>query len=143
VRLASIVAGEKAESYLNTAHRLLAVFELRLRELAVAVPLMCCSADMISVPSRKQVVLVGSKSSPELTNMLSAAHSVYDPNKTVIHIDPSSSDEIEFWEEHNSNVAEMAKKNRNSEKVVALVCQHFTCSPPVFDSSSLTRLLSK
>jgi len=61
----------------------------------------------------------------------------------VIHIDPSSSDEIEFWEEHNSNVAEMAKKNRNSEKVVALVCQHFTCSPPVFDSSSLTRLLSK
>ncbi|CAE6138872.1 unnamed protein product [Arabidopsis arenosa] len=143
VRLASIVAGEKADSYLNTAHRLLAVFELRLREMAVAVPLMCCAADMISVPSTKQVVLVGSKSSAELNNMLSAAHSVYDPNKTVIHIDPSNSDEMEFWEEHNSNVAEMAKKNRNSEKVVALVCQHFTCSPPVFDSSSLTRLLSK
>lgn len=51
--------------------------------MAVAVPLMCCAADMISVPSRKQVVLVGSKSSPELNNMLSAAHSVYDPNKTV------------------------------------------------------------
>lgn len=46
-------------------------------------PLMCCAADMISVPSRKQVVLVGSKSSEELNNMLSAAHSVYDPNKTV------------------------------------------------------------
>ncbi|CAH2071820.1 unnamed protein product [Thlaspi arvense] len=143
VRLASIVYGEKAKSYLNTAQRLLAVFELRLRELAVAVPLMCCAADMISVPSRKQVVLVGSNSSVELNNMLSTAHSVYDPNKTVIHIDPSSSDEMEFWEEHNSNVAEMAKKNRNSEKVVALVCQHFTCSPPVFDSSSLVRLLSK
>ncbi|VVB07078.1 unnamed protein product [Arabis nemorensis] len=118
VRLASIVAGEKADSYLNTAHRLLAVFELKLREMAVAVPLMCCAADMISVPSRKQVVL-------------------------VIHIDPSSSNEMEFWEDHNSNVAEMAKRNRNSEKVVALVCQHFTCSPPVFDSSSLTRLLCK
>lgn len=60
-----------------------AVFELRLKELSVAVPLMCCAADMISVPSRKQVVLVGSKSSAELNNMLCAAHSVYDPNKTV------------------------------------------------------------
>lgn len=60
-----------------------AVFELRLKELAVAVPLMCCAADMISVPSRKQVVLVGSKSCAELNNMLCAAHSVYDPNKTV------------------------------------------------------------
>lgn len=111
VRLASIVAGDKANSYLTTAQRLLvnklnnltqsaihlrffvnvslcccflqAVFELRLKEMAVAVPLMCCAADMISVPSRKQVVLVGSKSSAELNNMLTAAHSVYDPNKTV------------------------------------------------------------
>ncbi|CAH8357586.1 unnamed protein product [Eruca vesicaria subsp. sativa] len=50
VRLASIVAGEKANSYLTTAHCLLqAVLELRLKELAVAVPpLMCCAADMIS-----------------------------------------------------------------------------------------------
>lgn len=62
----------------------------------------------------------------------------------MIHIDPWSSDEMEFWEEYNSNVAEMAKRNnRDSDKVVALVCQHFTCSSPVFDSSSLTRLLSK
>lgn len=61
----------------------------------------------------------------------------------MIHIDPWSSDEMEFWEEYNSNVAEMAKRNRDSDKVVALVCQHFTCSPPVSDSSSLTRLLSK
>lgn len=64
-------------------------------------------------------------------------------DEQVIHIDPWGSDEMEFWEECNSSVAEMAKRNRNSEKVVALVCQHFTCSSPVFDSSSLTRLLSK
>ncbi|CAF2125496.1 unnamed protein product [Brassica napus] len=42
----------------------------------------------------------------------------------------------------HSNVAEMAKGNKNSEKVVTLACQHFACST-VFDSSSLTRLLSK
>ncbi|CAG7881716.1 unnamed protein product [Brassica rapa] len=36
----------------------------------------------------------------------------------------------------------MAKGNKNSEKVATLACQHFACST-VFDSSSLTRLLSK
>lgn len=60
-----------------------AVFEKRLEEMAMAVPLMCCAADMLSVPSRKQVVLVGPKSSLEFENMLAAAHSSYDPNKNV------------------------------------------------------------
>lgn len=60
-----------------------AVFETRLKEMAMAVPLMCCAADMLSVPSRKQVVLVGPKSSLEFENMLAAALESYDPNKTV------------------------------------------------------------
>lgn len=60
-----------------------AVFEKRLKDAAVAVPLMCCAADMLSVPSRKQVVLVGSKLLPEFENMLAAAHASYEPNKTV------------------------------------------------------------
>lgn len=60
-----------------------AVFETRLKEMAVAVPLMCCAADIISVLSRKQVVLVGHKPSLEFDNMLAAAHASYDPNKTV------------------------------------------------------------
>lgn len=60
-----------------------AVFERRLKDAAVAVPLMCCAADMLCVPSRKQVVLVGSKLLPEFENMLAAAHASYEPNKTV------------------------------------------------------------
>ena len=60
-----------------------AVFEARLKDTAMAVPLMCCAADMLSVPSRKQVVLVGHKPSLEFDNMLVAAHAQYDPNKTV------------------------------------------------------------
>lgn len=51
--------------------------------MAMAVPLMCCAADMLFVPSRKQVVLVGHKPSLEFENMLAAAHAQYDPNKTV------------------------------------------------------------
>ena len=51
--------------------------------MAMAVPLMCCAADMISLPSRKQVVLVGHKFCSEFDDMLAAAHASYDPNKTV------------------------------------------------------------
>lgn len=54
-----------------------------MKDTAVAVPLMCCAADMVAFPSRKQVVLVGVKSSEEFENMVAAAHAAYDPNKTV------------------------------------------------------------
>lgn len=64
-----------------------AVFETRLKDMAMAVPLMCCAADLISVPSRKQVVLVGHRESSEFDNMLAAAHALYDPNRTVSNTD--------------------------------------------------------
>lgn len=143
VRLASMVTGTKSDYYRQNAEHLLAVFEMRLKDMAVAVPLMCCGADMLSVPSRKQVVLVGHKPSSEFENMLAAAHALYDPNKTVIHIDPSNAEEMQFWEENNSNVALMAKNNFAADKVVALVCQNFTCSAPVTDPGSLVALLSQ
>ncbi|GAV83367.1 DUF255 domain-containing protein [Cephalotus follicularis] len=143
VRLASMVAGHKSEYYRQNVEHLLAVFESRLKEMAMAVPLMCCAADMFYDPSRKQVVLVGHKPSKEFESMLTAVHASYDPNKTVIHIDPDNKEEMEFWERNNSNVALMAKSNFAVDKVVALVCQNFTCSPPVTDSESLQALLSR
>ncbi|KAL0419990.1 UNVERIFIED_CONTAM: hypothetical protein Sradi_1412500 [Sesamum radiatum] len=120
-----------------------AVFEKRLKDTVMAVPLMCCAADMFSIPSRKQVVVVGPKSSPEYEGMLAAAHASYDPSRTVIHIDPTDAQEMRFWEENNDKIALMAKNNFSSDKVVALVCQDFTCNPPVYDPSSLKSLLSK
>lgn len=60
-----------------------AVFENRLKDMAMAVPLMCCAVDMLCVPSCKQVVVVGEKTSHEFENMLAAAHALYDPNRTV------------------------------------------------------------
>nr|ADV56678.1 hypothetical protein [Phaseolus vulgaris] len=171
IRLASMVSGSKAENYRRNAEHLLvckllslfplkafsshicannggmglfeAVFEKRLKDMAMAVPLMCCAADMLRVPSRKQVVVVGGRTSEEFENMLTAAHALYDPNRTVIHIDPSNKEEMEFWEVNNSNVSLMAKNNYAVNKVVALVCQNFTCSPPLTDRSSLEALLSK
>ncbi|XP_052118810.1 uncharacterized protein LOC107492509 isoform X2 [Arachis duranensis] len=143
IRLASILAESKAEHYKRNAEHLLAVFEKRLKALPMAVPLMCCAADMLRVPSRKQVVVVGERNSEEFERMLAAAHASYDPNKTVLHIDPNNKEEMEFWEQNNSNIALMAKNNHAANKAVALVCQNFTCSPPVTDQSSLDALLSK
>lgn len=60
-----------------------AVFEKRLKEQIIAVPLMCCAADMLSEPCRKQVVLAGDKSSSEFDAMVAAVHAFYDPNRMV------------------------------------------------------------
>ncbi|KAJ7977515.1 spermatogenesis-associated protein 20 [Quillaja saponaria] len=143
VRLASMVTGSRSEHYRQNAEHLLAVFETRLKDMAMAVPLMCCAADMLATPSRKQVVLVGQRTSVEFENMIAAAQALYDPNRTVIHIDPTIKEEMQFWEENNSNIALMARNNFAADEVVALVCQNFTCSPPITDSGSLKELLSK
>ena len=60
-----------------------AVFENRMKALAMAVPLMCCAADMLRVLSPKQVVVVGERNSVDFESLLAAAHASYDPNKTV------------------------------------------------------------
>lgn len=143
IRLSSLVSGSRSEYYRQNAEHLLAVFEKRLKDMAVAVPLMCCAADMFSIPSRKQVVLVGHKNSAQFETILAAAHASYDPNRTVIHIDPTDDTELQFWEENNRNVAVMAKKNFCADKVVALVCQNFTCKAPITDSGSLEAMLAQ
>ncbi|XP_024965667.1 spermatogenesis-associated protein 20 isoform X1 [Cynara cardunculus var. scolymus] len=143
VRLASMFTGARSDRYKQYAEHLLAVFEKRLKEAPVAVPLMCCAADMLSVPSKKQVVLVGKKATPEMEGMLVSVHASYDLNKTVIHIDPNDEEEIGFWKEKNPNVAAMAKSNVVAEKAVALVCRDFACKAPITDPRSLEASLLK
>lgn len=61
----------------------------------------------------------------------------------MIHIDPTDAEEVSFWEETNGNIALMAKDNASADRVIALVCQNFTCSPPVSDLKALESLLSR
>ncbi|XP_038876725.1 spermatogenesis-associated protein 20 [Benincasa hispida] len=143
IRLSSLVSGSRSNHYRQNAEHLLAVFEKRLKDMAVAVPLMCCAADMFSIPSRKQVVLVGHKNSAQFETILAAAHASYDPNRTVIHIDPTDDTELQFWEGNNRNVAVMAKNNFAADKVVALICQNFTCKAPITDPGSLEAMLAQ
>ncbi|KAL8192031.1 hypothetical protein R6Q57_028152 [Mikania cordata] len=141
VRLASMFTGTRSDCYRQNAEHLLSVFEKRLKEAPVAVPLMCCAADMLAIPSKKQVVLVGKKPSPKMEHMLVSVHASYDPNKIVIHIDPSDEEEMGFWMAKNPNVAAMAKSNFVTDNVVALVCRDFACKAPVMDPKSLEALL--
>ncbi|CAD6235031.1 unnamed protein product [Miscanthus lutarioriparius] len=143
IRLSSIFDASKSTGYKCNVEHLLAVFETRLRQLSIALPLMCCAADMLSVPSRKQVVLVGQKGSEEFQDMVAATFSLYDPNRTVIQIDPRNTEEMEFWDNNNANIAQMARSSPLGKPAVAHVCQDFKCSPPVTSPGALRGLLNK
>ncbi|CAO2167655.1 unnamed protein product [Urochloa humidicola] len=143
IRLSSIFDATKSTGYKRNVEHLLAVFETRLRQLSIALPLMCCTADMLSVLSRKQVVLVGQKGSVEFQDMVAAAFSSYDPNRTVIQIDPKNAEEMEFWDSNNASIAQMARSSPLGKQAVAHVCQNFKCSPPVTSPEALRELLNK
>uniref|UniRef100_A0A0D9V9Z2 Spermatogenesis-associated protein 20-like TRX domain-containing protein n=1 Tax=Leersia perrieri TaxID=77586 RepID=A0A0D9V9Z2_9ORYZ len=143
IRFSSIFDAAKSDGYKRNVEHLLAVFQKRLKELGIALPLMCCAADMLSLPSRKQVVLVGDKESAEFHDMVAAAFSTYDPNRTVIQIDPRNMEEMAFWESNNANIAEMARSSSLEKPAVAHVCQDFKCSPPVTSPDALRELLNK
>lgn len=143
IRLSGIFDAAKSAGYKRNVEHILAVFETRLRELGIALPLMCCAADMLSVPSRKQVVLVGEKGSAEFQDMVVATFSSYDPNRTVIQIDPRNTEEMGFWEINNANIAQMAQNSPPEKPAVAHVCQDFKCSPPVTSPDALRELLNK
>uniref|UniRef100_A0A0C9RU26 TSA: Wollemia nobilis Ref_Wollemi_Transcript_13011_2716 transcribed RNA sequence n=1 Tax=Wollemia nobilis TaxID=56998 RepID=A0A0C9RU26_9CONI len=140
LRLSSIVSGNLSDSYSHTAEHLLAVFETRIKEQAMAVPLMCCAADLLTVPSRQQVVIVGPKSTPNFESLVVASHAPYDPNKTIIQIDPSNEEDSKFWQAHNPTVFSIAQKSPEG-KALAYVCQNFMCNPPISDPLTLEQLL--
>lgn len=142
VRLTSMVSGSRSKHYRQNAEHTLAVFESRLKGMTMAVPLMCCAADMLFVPSRRQIVLVGPLHTAAFEDMISTAHASYDPHRTVIHLDPNNKEDTKFWEENNVDIANMAKGSPVADEVRAYVCQNFTCSAPVSDPKALELLLN-
>lgn len=140
IRLSLLVYGDQAEYFRRTAEHLLAVFETRMKDLPVAVPLMCCAADLLGIPTKRQIVIAGPKRSPKFQDLLNACHTLYDPDKVIIPIDPSSTEDGEFWLAHNPAVLAMAQKCPEG-KAMAYVCQNFTCHAPVDDPMVLVQLL--
>uniref|UniRef100_A0A1D1ZHJ6 Spermatogenesis-associated protein 20 n=1 Tax=Anthurium amnicola TaxID=1678845 RepID=A0A1D1ZHJ6_9ARAE len=143
IRLSSMFMDGRSDDYRQKAEHLLAVFESRLKEQSLAVPLMCCAADMLAAPSRKQVVIVGNKTSSEFKDMVSTVYSSYDPNRTVVQIDPSNREDMDFWEDNNLNMASMAKNTPTDKDAMAHVCENFVCRAPVASSDALYTLINK
>ncbi|KAI5062381.1 hypothetical protein GOP47_0022920 [Adiantum capillus-veneris] len=119
VRLSLLAHGDQSKYFHNTAEHLLAVFESRIKELPVAVPLMCCAADLLGVPSKRQIVIAGQKQSPEFQELLNASHGLYDPYKIVIPIDPSDTEDQEFWHKFNPAVLAMAQNTPTGKATVS------------------------
>ncbi|XP_078444935.1 catalytics isoform X2 [Wolffia australiana] len=143
IRFSSLFSNSKSDEYHQKAEHLMAVFEDRLKERSIALPLMCCAADMLAVSSQKQVVIAGSNASAEFQDMISTIFSSYDPNRRVIQIDPNNKEEMEFWEEVNSSIAAMAKSSLLVHRpVVAHVCENFVCRAPVSSPQALHDLLN-
>jgi len=61
----------------------------------------------------------------------------------VIQIDPRNTEEMEFWDCNNADIAQMARSSPLGEPAVAHVCQDFKCSPPVTSPGALRELLNK
>lgn len=142
VRLSLLVHGDQANYFHRNAEHLLAVFKSRMQELPVAVPLMCCAADLLAVPSKRQIVIAGQKQSSQFQALLNACHESYDPDKIIIPIDPSNTEDQEFWQIHNPAVLAMAQSTPTG-KALAYVCQNFTCLAPVDTPSRLAELLQQ
>ncbi|KAJ7560493.1 hypothetical protein O6H91_04G132100 [Diphasiastrum complanatum] len=140
IRLSSLVAAEQQELYRRTAEHLLAVFEKRVKEMAIAVPLMCCAYDLLSIPSKRQVLIAGPKHSRDFDALVTASHMPFDPDKVIIQVDDRDTKDQDFWKVHNPSVLGMAQKNPEG-KATAYVCQNFMCHHPTSDPIGLEELL--
>lgn len=61
-----------------------AVYEQRVKEVAMAVPLLCCAFDTFSVAAKRQIIIAGVRNSPDTDALMTACHAPFDPDKNVI-----------------------------------------------------------
>lgn len=60
-----------------------AVYEQRVKEVAMAVPLLCCAFDSFNVAAKRQIIIAGARNAPDSEALLTACHAPFDPDKTV------------------------------------------------------------
>jgi len=67
-----------------------------MKEVAMAVPLLCCAVDVLNVPSKRQVVVAGPRYAPDTDALLAASHATFDPDKvvSVVHLFILSGQEV-------------------------------------------------
>jgi hypothetical protein len=53
------------------------------KEVAMAVPLLCCAFDLYNLPSKRQVIVAGTRNSSDAEALMTACHANFDPDKAV------------------------------------------------------------
>ncbi|CAI5486922.1 unnamed protein product [Closterium sp. Naga37s-1] len=164
-RLGAMIGGERGAEYGRKAARCVMAFEDRLSRMPLALPQMCCSLDLLaatSSPAQRQVIIAGPRGAPETEELLNGVFSVFQPNCTIIPIDPANQSDAAFWQQHNPRALAMTAKGMGdmsaatatsaAEAAVpagamsgatsaAYVCQNMTCLAPVSEPEKLIALL--
>ena len=92
---------------------------------------MLCALDFY-LAKPKEIVLVGTRDSAEMTDLLSKIYGRYVPNKTLVVVDGAGSGYVP---------AAAKGKTAIDGKPTAYVCHNFTCSQPATDWDALEKLL--
>ncbi|CAI7794163.1 unnamed protein product [Closterium sp. NIES-53] len=112
-RLGAMIGGERGAEYRRKAARCVTAFEDRLSRMPLALPQMCCSLDLLaatSSPAQRQVIIAGPRDAPETEELLNGVFSVFQPNCTIIPIDPANQSDAAFWQQHNPRALAMTAK---------------------------------
>eukprot|EP00898_Chlorokybus_atmophyticus_P003304 jgi/Chlat1/3975/Chrsp26S04040 len=126
-------------SFQARAEQTMALCEGRLKDVPLALPQMCCALLQLASPTKRQIVVVGSPQDEGVLALLDAAHSVFEPDRSIIVVDTAHEPTVNFWKERNPHVISMAKQVDG--QATAYVCQNFACQAPVTSPDKLRRLL--
>lgn len=156
LRLSGII--EDLSKYDIKAKETVEAFSSYANDNAMALPEFASSVCLVDVhPALLKIVLVGSLEDEKSQEYLNAMFASYAPSKSLIAIDPSSKENLEFWDEHTpelmQNLEEVVrpkktpkrrkKKGEKKEEAApnvtlpaVFVCERFQCAGP-FDSPEM------
>ncbi len=114
------------DDFTEAAEKTLSLFARRLKEFPQAMPFMLHALDF-SLQEPRRVVVAGNSGSPELQELLRAAHSVYQPHKIVLG--------------NNGAVEAFARGLPSKHEATVYVCAGNSCQPPTGDPAKVRALM--
>lgn len=157
LRISGII--QQCERYEVKAKETIEAFASYFEKNAISLPELASSTCLVDVhPSLLKIVLIGDLDDDKTQEYLSAIHASYAPSKSLIAIDPSDSNSLEFWSinapelmenlrdyvqpttesESSSNRSpkeEMEEKSKTVSKKISLpvvfICEAYECAGPL------------
>ena len=119
----------------ESAERALQAFASRVREAPTGLPQMLAACEFALSPPR-EVVVVGTRSSPDTLDMLKVLHTRFLPDYVLLLVDGEEARKtLSGW------LPEIAGMKPDDGKAAAYVCENYTCNLPVSGSRNLEGLL--